>query len=129
MAIPDRTSETWSRPPPIDRGQPSVFITRRSFRNAFTVSDSAAGEGDLTWTVKLPNGEIHGPTTATARFPRNCITSPAAPSADLVLQKNAPTGNVPAGRRLTYTIQVLNRGPNIALKVRIVDTVDPRLKL
>jgi uncharacterized repeat protein (TIGR01451 family) len=78
--------------------------------------------------VRLPNGEIRT-TTTTATYPRNCITAPPAPTADLVLQKTAPSGNVPAGQRFTYTIQVLNRGPNIALKVRIVDVVDPRLEL
>ena len=113
-------------PAPIDRGQPSVFIPG-IVNHAFTVRNVPRGR-DLTWAVRLPNGEIRT-TTATARFPRNCITAPQAASADLVLQKTAPTGNVLAGRRLTYTIRVLNRGPNIALRVRIVDTVDPRLEL
>ncbi len=113
-------------PAPIDQGQPSVFIPG-IVSHAFTVTNVPRGR-DLTWAVRLPNGEIRT-TTATARFPRNCITAPAAPSADLVLQKTAPSGTVFAGRRLTYTIQVLNRGPNIALRVRIVDDVDRRLEL
>jgi uncharacterized repeat protein (TIGR01451 family) len=113
-------------PAPVDRGQPSVFRPG-IVRHAFTVRNVPRGR-DLTWAVRLPNGEIRT-TTATARFPRNCITAPAAPVADLILQKTVPGGKVFAGRRVTYTIRVLNRGPNIALRVRIVDAVDQRLEL
>ena len=38
-------------------------------------------------------------------------------------------GELNAGQRGTFRIHVLNRGPNVALKVRIVDDVDPRLEL
>jgi uncharacterized repeat protein (TIGR01451 family) len=113
-------------PAPINRGQPSVFRPG-VVRHAFTVRNVPRGT-DLTWTVRLPNGEIRT-STATARFPRNCITAPAAPLADLVLQKKAPGGDVRAGKRVTYAIRVINRGPNIALRVKIVDAVDSRLEL
>jgi uncharacterized repeat protein (TIGR01451 family) len=113
-------------PAPINRGQPSVFRPG-IVRHAFTVRNVPRGK-DLTWTVRVPNGEIRT-ATATARYPRNCITAPIASVADLVLRKTVPRGEVRAGQRVTYTIQVLNRGPNIALRVRIVDIVDPRLEL
>jgi uncharacterized repeat protein (TIGR01451 family) len=113
-------------PRPIDRGQPSVFRPGIVL-NAFAVRNVPRGR-DLTWAVRLPNGEIRT-TTVSARFPRNCITAPAAQTADLVLRKTVPTGVVFAGRRVTYTIDVTNRGPNIALRVRVVDVVDPRLEV
>jgi large repetitive protein len=46
-----------------------------------------------------------------------------------VLQKSVRDAQVSAGQRVTYTIHIVNRGPNIALGVRIVDVVDPRLEL
>jgi uncharacterized repeat protein (TIGR01451 family) len=113
-------------PRPIDRGQPSVFRPGIVL-NAFAVRNVPRGR-DLTWAVRLPNGEIRT-TTVSARFPRNCITAPAHQTADLVLRKTVPGGEVFAGQRVTYTIDVANRGPNIALRVRIVDAVDPRLEL
>jgi uncharacterized repeat protein (TIGR01451 family) len=113
-------------PRPIDRGQPSVFRPGIVL-NAFAVRNVPRGR-DLTWAVRLPNGEVRT-TTVSARFPRNCITAPAAQTADLVLQKTVPRGGVVAGSRVTYTIDVSNRGPNIALRVRIVDAIDPRLEL
>jgi uncharacterized repeat protein (TIGR01451 family) len=83
----------------------------------------------VTWTVNVPGHEIRT-ATASARFPRNCITAPAAASADLVLRKTVRgSANVTAGDRVTYAIRVVNRGPNVALKVRIVDVVDSRLEL
>jgi uncharacterized repeat protein (TIGR01451 family) len=36
---------------------------------------------------------------------------------------------VTAGSRVTYRIHVYNRGPNVALRVRVKDAVDPRLDL
>jgi uncharacterized repeat protein (TIGR01451 family) len=78
--------------------------------------------------VRIPNGEIRT-ATATARFPRNCITAPGPETADLVLTKTIDHAKLTAGQRGTYRIHVLNRGPNIALRVRTVDNVDPRLEL
>jgi uncharacterized repeat protein (TIGR01451 family) len=113
-------------PGPIDRGQPNVF-TPGVFLNAFTVKDVPRTQ-DLTWTVTGPNGAIYR-TTASGKYPRNCITAPAPPSADLVLTKTVTPARLSAGQRGTYRIHVLNRGPNIALQVRIVDDVDSRLEL
>jgi uncharacterized repeat protein (TIGR01451 family) len=113
-------------PRPIDRGQPSVFRPGIVL-NAFTVRNVPRTQ-NLTWTVTGPRGEIRT-ATATARYPRNCILAPAPPSADLVLTKTADDSQLTAGQRGTYRIHVLNRGPNIALQVRIVDHVDPRLEL
>ena len=113
-------------PRPVDRGQPSVFRPGIVL-NAFAVRNVPRGR-NLTWSVRLPNGEIRT-TTVSARFPRNCITAPAQQTADLRLRKTVPRGVVFAGQRVTYTIDVTNRGPNIALRVRIVDAVDPRLEL
>jgi uncharacterized repeat protein (TIGR01451 family) len=45
------------------------------------------------------------------------------------LTKTVTPAQLTAGQRGTYRIHVLNRGPNIALQVRIVDDVDPRLEL
>jgi uncharacterized repeat protein (TIGR01451 family) len=113
-------------PRPINRGQPSVFRPGIVL-NAFTVKNVPRTQ-DLTWTVTGPGGEMRT-ATATARYPRNCITAPPAPSADLVLTKTVADATLTAGQRGTYRIHVVNRGPNIALRVRIVDNLDPRLKL
>jgi uncharacterized repeat protein (TIGR01451 family) len=113
-------------PAPIDRGQPSVFRPGVVLV-AFTVRNVPRTQ-ELRWRVSLRNGEVRM-ATASARFPRNCITAPPAPSADLVLTKSAKPTHVSAGQRVTYTVHVINRGPNIALRVRIADVVDPRLEL
>lgn len=113
-------------PRPIDRGQPSIFEPGVVL-NAFTVQDVPRTQ-DLTWTVITPGGQTRS-ATATARYPRNCITAPPAPSADLVLTKTVDRARLSAGERGTYRIHVVNRGPNIALHVRIVDNVDSRLEL
>jgi uncharacterized repeat protein (TIGR01451 family) len=113
-------------PKPIDRGQPSVFRPGIVL-NAFTVENVPRTQ-DVTWAVTLPGGEVRT-ATASGRLERNCITAPAAPSADLVLTKTVADPTLTAGQRGTYRIHVLNRGPGIALQVRIVDDVDPRLEL
>jgi uncharacterized repeat protein (TIGR01451 family) len=113
-------------PAPINRGQPNVFRPGVVLV-AFTV-DNVPRTRRLTWRVSLSNGEVRT-ATVSPRYPRNCITAPAAPSADLVLTKSVAPTQVSAGHRLTYTIHVTNRGPNIALRVRINDIVDPRLEL
>jgi uncharacterized repeat protein (TIGR01451 family) len=113
-------------PAPINRGQPSVFRPGVVLV-AFTVRNVPRTQ-DLTWRVTLRSGEVRT-ATASARFPRNCITAPPAPSADLVLTKSAAPTRMSAGQRVTYTIHVVNTGPNIALQVRIRDLVDPRLEL
>jgi uncharacterized repeat protein (TIGR01451 family) len=113
-------------PTPIDRGQPSVFRPGIVL-NAFTVRNVPRTE-DLTWAVTLPGGEIRT-ATASGQFERNCITAPGAQSADLVLTKTVDDATLTAGQRGTYRIHVLNRGPNVALQVRIVDDIDPRLEL
>jgi uncharacterized repeat protein (TIGR01451 family) len=113
-------------PAPINRGQPTVFRPGIVL-NAFTVKNIPRRKS-LTWAVRLPNGDVRT-TTASARFPRNCITAPPPPSADLVLTKSAGDTSMSAGQRGTYTIHVVNRGPNIALRVRIADVIDPRLEL
>lgn len=113
-------------PAPINRGQPGVFRPGVTLV-AFTVRNVPRTQ-ELTWRVTLRNGEVRT-ATASARYPRNCITAPPAPSADLVLTKSAAPAQVAAGQRVTYTVHVINRGPNIALQVRITDVVDPRLEL
>jgi uncharacterized repeat protein (TIGR01451 family) len=113
-------------PAPVNRGQPSVFRPVVVL-NAFAVRNIPRSQ-KLTWTVRIPNGELRT-ATATARFLRNCITAPAPTSADLVLTKTTDDAQLKAGQRGTYRIHVANRGPNIALRVRIVDDVDPRLEL
>ena len=113
-------------PAPINRGQPTVFRPGVVLV-AFAVRNVPRTRR-LTWRVTLRDGEVRT-TTASARFPRNCITAPPAPSADLVLTKSAKPTQVSAGQRVTYTVHVVNRGPNIALRVRIADVVDPRLDL
>ena len=112
-------------PAPINRGQPGVFRPGVTLV-AFTVRNVPRTQ-ELTWRVRLENGDVRT-ATASARYPRNCITAPPAPSADLVLTKSASPSQVAAGQRVTYTIHVTNRGPNIALRVRIGDLVDPRLE-
>jgi uncharacterized repeat protein (TIGR01451 family) len=113
-------------PAPLNRGQPSVFRPGVTLV-AFTVRNVPRTQ-ELTWRVTLRNGDVRS-VTASARYPRNCITAPPAPSADLVLTKSAAPAQVAAGQRITYTVHVINRGPNIALQVRITDVVDPRLEL
>lgn len=113
-------------PTPIDRGQPTLF-NPGIVLNAFTVKNVPRTK-DLTWTVIGPGGQTRT-ATASGRFERNCITAPPPPSADLVLTKTVTPAQLTAGQRGTYRIHVLNRGPNIALQVRIVDDVDPRLEL
>jgi uncharacterized repeat protein (TIGR01451 family) len=113
-------------PAPINRGQPTVFRPGVALV-AFAVRNVPRTQ-DLTWRVSLRTGEART-ATASAKFPRNCITAPPAPSADLVLTKSAGPAQVSAGRRVNYTIHVINRGPNIALRVTIGDLVDPRLEL
>jgi uncharacterized repeat protein (TIGR01451 family) len=113
-------------PKPIDRGQPSVFRPGIVL-NAFTVKNVPRTQ-DVTWRVTGPSGEIRT-ATASGLYPRNCILAPAPPSADLVLTKTADRAQLSAGQRGTYRIHVRNRGPNIALRVRIADHVDPRLEL
>jgi uncharacterized repeat protein (TIGR01451 family) len=113
-------------PAPINRGQPNVFRPGVVLV-AFTV-DNVPRTRRLTWRVSLSNGEVRT-ATVSARFPRNCVTAPPAPSADLVLQKSVADAQVSAGQRVTYKIHVVNRGPNIAVGVRIVDVLDPRLEL
>ena len=113
-------------PAPVDRGQPSTF-TPGIVLNAFTVKNVPRSQ-DLTWAVTLPGGDIRT-AKASAKFPRNCITAPTPPSADLVLTKAIKNARLTAGHRGTYRIHVVNRGPNLALRVRIVDNVDPRLEL
>ena len=95
-------------PAPINRGQPSTFRPGVVLV-AFTVHNIPRTR-ELTWTVSLRTGETRT-ATASARFPRNCITAPPAPSADLVLQKSVADAQVSAGQRVTYTIHVVNRGP------------------
>ena len=113
-------------PTPNDRGQPSVFRPG-IVRNAFTVKNVPRTQ-ELTWVVTLPGGDTRT-ATASAHFPRNCITAPAPQTADLVLTKTVDEGRLTAGQRGTFRIHVLNRGPNIALRVRIVDDVDARFDL
>lgn len=113
-------------PAPIDRGQPSVF-NPGVVLNAFTVRNVPRTQ-ELTWRVTLPGGDVRT-ATASARYPRNCITAPTPATADLVLTKTVADATLTAGQRTTYRIDVVNRGPNIALHVRIVDVVDPRLEL
>jgi uncharacterized repeat protein (TIGR01451 family) len=113
-------------PKPINRGQPNVFRPGIVL-NAFTVRDVPRTQ-DLTWAVTGPGGETRT-ATASARYPRNCITAPPARSADLVLTKTVADATLTAGQRGTYRIHVVNRGPNIALRVRIIDDVDSRLEL
>ena len=113
-------------PAPINRGQPTVFRPGVTLV-AFTVRNVPRTQ-DLTWTVHLANGDVRT-ATATARYPRNCITAPAPPAADLVLTKSASPSQVNAGQRVTFTIHVINRGPNIALRVRVADVLDSRLEL
>jgi uncharacterized repeat protein (TIGR01451 family) len=113
-------------PAPINRGQPTVFRPG-IVRFAFAVRSIPLSRR-LTWTVRTVGGEVRT-ATASARYPRNCIIATPAPSADLVLTKSVAPRQVSAGRRVTYTIHVINRGPNIALRVRITDVVDPRLEL
>jgi uncharacterized repeat protein (TIGR01451 family) len=113
-------------PAPINRGQPTVFRPGVNLV-AFTVRNIPRTQ-DLTWTVHLANGDVRT-ATATARDPRNCITAPAPPTADLVLTKSASPTQANAGQRVTFTIHVINRGPNIALRVRVTDVLDSRLEL
>jgi uncharacterized repeat protein (TIGR01451 family) len=113
-------------PTPIDRGQPTVFRPGVTLV-AFTVHNVPRTR-DLTWTVRLANGEVRT-ATASARYPRDCITAPAPPAADLVLTKTASPTHVDAGQRVTFTIHVINRGPNIALRIRVTDRLDLRLEL
>jgi len=113
-------------PGPVNRGQPSLFRPGIVL-NAFTVKNIPRSR-NVTWSVRIPNGEIRT-TTATAQYPRNCITAPTPPGADLVLTKTVNPAHLNAGQRGTYRIHVLNRGPNIALRVRVTDLVDPRLEL
>jgi uncharacterized repeat protein (TIGR01451 family) len=113
-------------PAPINRGQPGVFRPGVTLV-AFTVRNVPRTQ-ELTWRVTLRSGEVRS-ATARARYPRNCITAPPAPSADLVLTKSVAPARVAAGQRVTYTVHVINRGPNIALQVRITDVVDQRLEL
>ena len=115
------------RPTPINRGQPTVFRPGVVLV-AFTIRNIPRTRA-VTWTVNVPGHQIRT-ATASAQFPRNCITAPAASSADLVLRKTVRgSANVTAGDRVTYSIRVVNRGPNVALRVRVVDVVDPRLVL
>lgn len=113
-------------PAPVNRGQPDVFIPGVVL-NAFTVKDVPVNK-ELTWVVRLPGGDVRS-ATATAKFPRNCITAPTPPSADLVLTKTVKDAQLAAGQRTTYTIHVVNRGPSLALQVKITDVVDSRLEL
>jgi uncharacterized repeat protein (TIGR01451 family) len=113
-------------PRPIDRGQPSVFRPGVVL-NAFAVKNVPRTQ-DVTWRVVGPSGAIRT-ATASGRLERNCITAPAPPSSDLVLTKTVDDAQLTAGQRGTFRIHVLNRGPNIALRVQIVDDVDPRLEL
>jgi uncharacterized repeat protein (TIGR01451 family) len=46
-----------------------------------------------------------------------------------VLTKTASPTHVDAGQRVTFTIHVINRGPNIALRIRVTDRLDLRLEL
>lgn len=113
-------------PAPNDRGQPTVF--RPGVNNyAFSVANVPRTQ-DVTWTVHLPNGDVRT-ATATARYPRDCITAPPPATADLVLTKTVSPSRATAGQRVTFTIHVINRGPNIALQVRVTDVVDSRLEL
>jgi uncharacterized repeat protein (TIGR01451 family) len=113
-------------PAPIDRGQPSVFRPG-IVPVAFSVKNVPRNR-DLTWAVRGPEGQLRA-ATATAQYPRNCITAPTPPTADLVVRKSVSSATASAGQRVTYAISVFNRGPNIALKVKVVDVVDPRLEL
>jgi uncharacterized repeat protein (TIGR01451 family) len=113
-------------PAPVNRGQPTVFRPG-VVRFAFAVRNIPLSRR-LTWTVSTVGGESRT-ATVTARYPRNCIIATPAPSADLVLTKSVAPTQVSAGHRVTYTIHVTNRGPNIALRVRIADVLDPRLEL
>src|SRR5205814_1346884 len=96
-------------PAPFDRGQPSVFRPGVVL-NAFAVRNIPRTR-NLTWTVRIPNGEIRS-ATATARFPRNCITAPGPETADLVLTKTVDDAKLTAGQRGTFRIHVLNRRTN-----------------
>lgn len=115
------------KPTPVNRGQPSVFRPG-VVPVAFTIKNIPRRQA-VTWTVVGEGGDVRT-ATASAQYPRNCITAPAPPTADLVLKKIVHgSASVTAGQRVTYTIHVVNRGPNVALRVRIVDAVDPRLEL
>jgi uncharacterized repeat protein (TIGR01451 family) len=113
-------------PAPVNRGQPTVFRPGVVLFS-FAVRKIPLSRR-LTWTVRTVGGEVRT-ATVSAKYPRNCITAPPTPSADLMLTKSVSDAQVSAGQRVTYTIHVVNRGPNIALGVRIVDVLDPRLEL
>ena len=80
--------------------------------NAFTVRNVPRYEGTGLVRDACPVG-ISGLATASARFPRNCITAPASQTADLVLTKTIADARLTAGQRATYRIHVLNRGPTL----------------
>jgi hypothetical protein len=60
-------------PAPVNRGQPTTFRPGVVLV-AFTVRNIPRTQ-DLTWAVTIRPGEIRT-ATASARFPRNCITAP-----------------------------------------------------
>jgi uncharacterized repeat protein (TIGR01451 family) len=52
-------------------------------------------------------------------------TAPPPQAADLALTKTDPPGRVPVGRNMTYTLAVLNGGPDAASGVTVIDQLPP----
>ena len=86
------------------------------------------GAGNVTFNVNVTGSAVVGETiTATATNPQgntsefsNCVSYGAA---DLGVTKEASAGNIVAGSNITYTITVVNNGPDPASSVTVTDNL------
>jgi uncharacterized repeat protein (TIGR01451 family) len=95
--------------------------------------------GNATFDVQIPDPTGAGPDFTATATPDGGVTSEfsqgihgtitGVPSADLTLSGSAPAGPLTVGDRLTYSLTVVNKGPDQALGVILTDTLPPGLKL
>jgi uncharacterized repeat protein (TIGR01451 family) len=107
---------------PSNHGQAKVYL------GSTAVTTDAAGNGSFSFSAAttVTTGNIVTSTATdstgnTSEFSANVTSAP--PSADLAVTMAGPTGPIPVGGFVTYTITISNGGPNNATNVSLTDTL------
>ena len=93
-----------------------------------TIVDDGAVEPSETIVLTLgtpTGGTIGAPATHTVTILDNDVAPP--PSADLSITKSLEPGPVTQGSDVTFTLTVMNAGPDAASNVVVTDTLPPQL--
>jgi len=91
-----------------------------------TVKGDASGTLSNTAVVETPSGAPH--TDPDAANNSATDADQIVQQADLVVSLTGPTGSVFAGSRVSYTLQIENRGPSKAIGAVVSNTLPPSLE-